>query len=214
MFTGIIQAVGRVRSLQPTGGDTRLEIDAGALDLGDVALGDSIAVSGPCLTVVRLGAGSFAADVSSETLARTTLGRLRAGAPVNLEKALAVGERLGGHLVSGHVDGVGEVVERRADARSVRFVVRLPHELGRYVAAKGSVTIEGVSLTVNGIDEDRFDVNIIPHTLEQTTLSALRPGGRVNIEVDIISRYLERLIGGGSRASLADLLSRHGFTDP
>ena len=161
-----------------------------------------------------LGAGSFAADVSSETLARTTLGRLRAGAPVNLEKALAVGERLGGHLVSGHVDGVGEVVERRADARSVRFVVRLPHELGRYVAAKGSVTIEGVSLTVNGIDEDRFDVNIIPHTLEQTTLSALRPGGRVNIEVDIISRYLERLIGGGSRASLADLLSRHGFTDP
>ena len=148
MFTGIIQAVGRVRSLQPTGGDTRLEIDAGALDLGDVALGDSIAVSGPCLTVVRLGAGSFAADVSSETLARTTLGRLRAGAPVNLEKALAVGERLGGHLVSGHVDGVGEVVERRADARSVRFVVRLPHELGRYVAAKGSVTIEGVSLTV------------------------------------------------------------------
>ena len=182
MFTGIVQAVGRIVRQQP------LEIDSGALDVSDVAVGDSICVQGVCLTVTSRTARGFTADVSSETL-RVTAGLDCAG-PVNLEKSLALGERLGGHLVSGHVDGVGEVVRRDGGV----FTFRIPEELARYVARKGSITIDGVSLTVNRVEGALFEVFLIPHTLEVTTLSRLEPGARVNLEVDLIARYVERLL--------------------
>jgi len=194
MFTGIIQAVGTVRSRAETGGDVRLEIGPGLLDMSDVGLGDSIAVSGVCLTVVGMEGGGFAADVSRETLSRTSLGELDAGGDVNLEKALQLSDRLGGHLVSGHVDGIGKVIERRDDARSVRFDIEAPAELAKYIAEKGSVCVDGVSLTVNGVAGRMFHVNIVPHTLEQTTLVNFAPGRVVNLEVDLIARYLERLV--------------------
>jgi riboflavin synthase len=182
MFTGIVQAVGRIVRLQP------LEIETGALDLSDVAVGDSISVQGVCLTVTARTGRGFTADVSAETL-RVTAGLDRPG-PVNLEKSLALGERLGGHLVSGHVDGVGEVVRREGSV----FSFRAPEELARYIARKGSITIDGVSLTVNRVDGALFEVFLIPHTLEVTTLSRLAPGTRVNLEVDLIARYVERLL--------------------
>jgi riboflavin synthase len=196
MFTGIIQSVGRVRALDPVGGDTRLVVDTGDLDLTDVALGDSIAVSGVCLTAVALDAAGFAADVSTETLSRTTLGELAAGSRVNLEKALRLADRLGGHLVSGHVDGVGRVVSVTDDARSQRWVFEAPPELARYIATKGSIAINGVSLTVNEVDGARFGVNLIPHTVEKTTFSDFGVGARVNLEVDMVARYVERLHSG------------------
>lgn len=196
MFTGIIQAVGSVAAVEVQGGDVRLRVATGTLDLADVRHGDSIAVNGVCLTVTDLAANGFAADVSQETLSCTTLGSLRPGQPVNLEKALTPTTRLGGHLVSGHVDGVGEILERRAEARSVRFRIRAPAPLARYVAAKGSVCVDGVSLTVNAVDADVFELNIVPHTLQATTLDAWQPGRRVNIEVDLLARYLERLLAG------------------
>lgn len=216
MFTGIIQAVGRIAAIEVRDGDARLRIAAGGLDLGGVQLGDSIAVSGVCLTAVALDAGSFAADVSAETLACTTLGARRAGDAVNLEKALTPSSRLGGHLVSGHVDGVGEVRERRADARSVRFRIQAPDALAKYVAAKGSICVDGVSLTVNAVDGGVFELNIVPHTLAHTTLDALQAGSRVNLEVDLIARYLERLLLGDRAASPAAsithaFLAEHGF---
>ncbi|MEK7797119.1 MAG: riboflavin synthase, partial [Pseudomonadota bacterium] len=155
MFTGIIQAIGKIATLERRGGDARLRVQAGKLDLADVKLGDSIAVSGVCLTVIELSAKDFAADVSGETLARTTLGGLKPGTAVNLEKALLPTTRLGGHLVSGHVDGIGKVLDRRQDARSVRFRVAVPRELGKYIAGKGSVCINGVSLTVNAVHDSR-----------------------------------------------------------
>ena len=182
MFTGIVQAVGRIVRVQPH------EIEAGALDLSDVALGDSICVQGVCLTVTARTARGFTADVSSETL-RVTAGLERPG-PVNLEKSLALGERLGGHLVSGHVDGVGEVASFSGGV----LQVRAPAELARYIARKGSITIDGVSLTVNRIDGALFEVFLIPHTLEVTTLARLEPGVRVNLEVDLIARYVARLL--------------------
>lgn len=193
MFTGIIQAVGRIVSLQPLGGDLRLTVDATGLDLADVKLGDSIAVNGVCLTAVALDGGTFAADVSVETLNCTTLGRLQAGSRVNLEKALRLADRLGGHLVSGHVDGVGEVVSVQADARSLRWTFSVPAALARYIAAKGSVAINGVSLTVNEVQGRRFGVNLIPHTMEKTTFGDCAAGTPVNIEVDLMARYAERL---------------------
>ncbi|QKT04396.1 riboflavin synthase [Ectothiorhodospiraceae bacterium 2226] len=214
MFTGIIQAVGEVAALEPRGGDLRLRVRSGALDLGDVALGDSIAVSGVCLTAVELPGDGFWADVSRETLACTTLGALGVGGRVNLEKALTPTTRLGGHLVSGHVDGLGVVVERRPEARSVRFVFEAPRELARYIAGKGSICIEGVSLTVNEVNGTRFGVNIVPHTLAHTTLDALLPGARVNLEVDVIARYLERLLLGEKAAEpgiTEAFLEEHGF---
>ncbi len=183
MFTGIVQAVGRIVRLDP------LEIDSGNLDLSDVAVGDSIAVQGVCLTVTALTGKGFTADVSAETR-RVTSGLDRAGAAVNLEKSLSLGDRLGGHLVAGHVDGGGDVVSH---AEGV-LRVRTPRELSRYVARKGSICIDGVSLTVNRVEGDAFEVQLIPHTLEVTTLGRLAAGARVNLEVDLIARYVERLM--------------------
>jgi riboflavin synthase len=194
MFTGIVQGVGKVRSIEPRGGDVRMWIDTGAVALGDVTLGGSIAVNGCCLTAIELEHAAFAADLSRETLSLTTAGRWSPGTPVNLEKALTAGQALGGHYVTGHVDGVGQVVSRHEDARSVRVEFEVPPELARYVARKGSICVDGVSLTVNGVAGSRFDVNLVPHTLGATILGDYRPGTRVNLEVDIIARYLERLV--------------------
>ena len=193
MFTGIVQTVGTIARSDVRGGDTRLWIDAGRLDLADVAIGDSICVSGVCLTAIALEGAQFAADISVETLSRTTLGALHAGQGVNLEKSLRLADRLGGHLVSGHVDGVGKVVSIEQDARSQRWQFELPGELARYIAAKGSVCIDGVSLTVNEVQANRFGVNLIPHTIDVTTFRDKRVGSAVNIEVDLIARYVERL---------------------
>ncbi|MGF1643871.1 MAG: riboflavin synthase [Thiotrichales bacterium] len=221
MFTGIIQAVGRVQATEHRGGDLRLTVHTGALDMADVALGDSIAVNGVCLTAIDFGRDFFAADVSNETLACTTLGATSVGAPVNLEKALTPTTRLGGHLVSGHVDGIGEIIERRPDARSERFVIRAPADLARYIAAKGSICVDGISLTVNQVDGSTFGLNIVPHTLEATHLGQARPGQRVNLEVDVIARYLERLLLGiedtpadSSGGVTEALLARVGFIPP
>ena len=196
MFTGIIQAVGRIASRAQNGGDCRLEIDSGMLPMDDVAIGDSIAVDGVCLTVVERLSRGFAADVSRETLSLTTLGDAKEKAPINLERSLTLGQSLGGHLVSGHVDGIGRVHSRGGDARSVRFVFEAPGELARYIARKGSISINGVSLTVNEVNGSCFGVNVIPHTLEMTNLGGLKAGSRVNLEVDLLARYLERLQGG------------------
>ncbi|MSR13001.1 MAG: riboflavin synthase [Gammaproteobacteria bacterium] len=194
MFTGIIQALGRIQSLTRAHAAQRVVIDSGGLALNDVRLGDSIAVSGPCLTVTALSGTSFAVDVSPETLRLTTLGALAPGTTVNLEKALALGERLGGHLVSGHVDGVGIVAKRELRGEFVFFRITAPAAMSRYIATKGSISVEGVSLTVNAIEADAFELLLIPHTLSQTTLGTLQIGSRVNLEVDLIARYLERLL--------------------
>ena len=194
MFTGIVQAMGTVVALTPRGGDVEIVVDTGDLGLADAVVGDSIAVAGACLTATRLDGSRFAADVSNETLSKTTLGRLRPGSRVNLEKALRAGQALGGHYVTGHVDGVGRVVESREDGRSWRVVFEVPEPLARYVAPKGSITVEGVSLTVNEVEGARFGVNLIPHTREVTTLGELVEGSPVNLEVDIIARYVERLL--------------------
>lgn len=217
MFTGIIQSVGTVRRLEPRGGDVRISIATGKLPMADVALGDSIAVNGVCLTAVDLGSDSFSADCSRETLSLTTLGDLVPGSPVNLEKALTLAAPLGGHLVSGHVDGVGRVLERREDARSWRLRIEAPGDLARYIAHKGSICVDGVSLTVNRVDGPCFDLNIVPHTLEETLIVHYQPGTRVNLEVDLIARYLERLLLGEraaepkSRGVTLEFLAEHGF---
>ena len=193
MFTGIVQGVGIVREIEPRTGDITLSIDARELALDDVEPGGSICVNGACLTATRLERHAFAADVSRETLSLTTLGSCSVGSRVNLEKALVAGQALGGHYVTGHVDGTGVLVARQDDARSVRMVFAVPPPLARYVARKGSICIDGVSLTVNGVEGAHFDVNLVPHTLAVTTLGDLQAGHRVNLEVDIIARYLERL---------------------
>ncbi len=194
MFTGIVQTIGRVAALETGDQQIRLTLDAGALPLGDVHLGDSIAVCGACLTVTSLTAQTFAVDVSPETLAHTTLGELGIGAAVHLEKALSLADRLGGHLVSGHVDGVGTVVARETRQDYVYFRICAPAALARYIAHKGSICVAGVSLTVNGVSGAEFELLLIPHTLRETTLGDLVPGSRVNLEVDQIARYLERLM--------------------
>lgn len=201
MFTGIIEAIGEVAVLEPRGGDIRLRMRTGKLDLADVALGDSIAVNGVCLTVVQLPGDGFAADVSRETLSLTSLGQLAPGSRVNLEKALTLASRLGGHMVSGHVDGLGQVVERHDDARSVRFAIEAPQALARYIAHKGSITVDGTSLTVNAVQGRRFELNIVPHTLHETIIDGYDVGRQVNLEVDLIARYLERLVLGDDAAS-------------
>ncbi|WP_177421077.1 riboflavin synthase [endosymbiont of Lamellibrachia barhami] len=217
MFTGIIQSVGTLAGQEPKGGDVRLYIHTGQLDLADVALGDSIATNGVCLTVVELPGDGFLADVSRETLSLTTLHNLKSGSPVNLEKALTLNSRLGGHLVSGHVDGVGKVVGRREDARSIRLDIEAPKALAKYIAHKGSICVDGASLTVNGIDGSRFDLNIVPHTLQETTLEGIQVGHEVNLEVDLIARYLERLVLGEKASESAAsgvteaLLMERGF---
>ncbi|MEN8214031.1 MAG: riboflavin synthase [Pseudomonadota bacterium] len=200
MFTGIIQAQGTIAAMQPRSGDMRLQINSGRLDLSDVSLGDSIAVNGVCLTAVELQDDGFAADVSNETLALTSLGGLKTGSQVNLEKALTLATRLGGHLVSGHVDGVGTVISRSDDGRSVRFVIEAPAVLARYIAHKGSICVDGTSLTVNAVDGARFDLNIVPHTLSETIMGSYQAGSEVNLEVDLIARYLERLVLGDKAA--------------
>ncbi len=194
MFTGIVEAQGRIASVVPVGGDRRLTIDTAGAYLDDVKLGDSIAVSGICLTAVELLPRSFVADLSVETLDATIAGGWTLGTPVNLEKALTPAKPLGGHLMVGHVDGVGHLVEKHEDARSWRLTFEAPLALARYIARKGSVAIDGVSLTVNEVQGARFGVNIIPQTWTHTTLGALQPGSAVNLEVDLIARYLERLI--------------------
>lgn len=194
MFTGIIEAVGRIDQREPRGGDVRLVVGAASLDLDGLRLGESIAVGGACLTVVTIDGARLGFDVSNETLARTTLGNLGEGAPVNLERALRLADRLGGHLVSGHVDGIGHVTEVREDARSQRWTFEAPADLARYIAAKGSIAIDGVSLTVNEVDGTRFGVNLIPHTLDHTTFARRGPGDAVNLEVDLVARYTERLL--------------------
>ncbi|HEY9135657.1 MAG TPA: riboflavin synthase [Pseudomonadales bacterium] len=220
MFTGIIAAVGTVARFQKIGGDLRLYIHSGKLDLSDVVLGDSIATNGVCLTVVELPGDGFWADVSQETLARSTLASLKLGQRVNLEKALTPSSRLGGHIVSGHVDGIGEVVDCQDQGRSLFFRIKAPDELARYIAEKGSICVDGVSLTVNAVSGATFDLNIVPHTAQETNIGAWRSGVRVNLEVDIIARQLERLLMGdkaadpdtiGSEKLSKDFLQDHGF---
>ncbi len=216
MFTGIIQAIGHIDRMEPRGGDLRLTIDSGSLGLDESGLGDSIAVNGVCLTAVNYDGRRFSADVSRETLDKTSLGGLEPGSPVNLEKALTLATPLGGHLVSGHVDGLATLLEMRNDGRSVRYRFEAPAELARYIAAKGSVTLDGTSLTVNGVEGRRFDVNIVPHTRDNTLFKTYQIGTRVNLEVDIIARYLERLLTADADASADDghllqTLARSGF---
>ncbi|MBT3048320.1 MAG: riboflavin synthase [gamma proteobacterium symbiont of Ctena orbiculata] len=217
MFTGIIQAVGTVAGMESRQGDLRLTIKGGRLGMGGVSLGDSIATNGVCLTVIDLSADGFSADVSRETLSLTTMQKLKPGSRVNLEKALTLNTPLGGHLVSGHVDGVGRVVDRRDDARSIRFSIEAPAALGRYIAHKGSICVDGVSLTVNGVEGAGFELNIVPHTLRQTIMDDYRAGSEVNLEVDLIARYLERLVladeetGNSASAVTEALLRARGF---
>ncbi|NIM28392.1 MAG: riboflavin synthase [Gammaproteobacteria bacterium] len=194
MFTGIIEAVGVVGAVEAHGADRRLRIDAPLLAETPPAIGDSVCVNGVCLTATELAPSGFHADVSVETLACTTLADLGAGDRVNLERALTPSTPLGGHLVSGHVDGTGRVLTRHDEARSVRFTFSAPATLARYIAVKGSICVDGVSLTVNAVQADGFAVNIVPHTLEATTFGEFAPGRRVNLEVDLIARYLERLL--------------------
>ncbi len=217
MFTGIIEAIGTIRALTPKGGDVRVLVETGKLDLGDVKLGDSIAVNGVCLTAVELPGNGFWADVSRETLARTAFIDLKAGSRVNLEKALTPTSRLGGHLVSGHVDGVGEVVSWEDNARAVQFRIRAPRELAKYIALKGSITVDGTSLTVNAVNGAEFELTIVPHTLGETIMADYRPGQQVNLEVDLLARYLERLMMGDKAAEpkasglTEGFLAEHGY---
>lgn len=217
MFTGIIEAIGSIRAMTPKGGDVRVHVATGKLDLADVKLGDSIAVNGICLTAVELPGDGFWADVSRETLTRTAFVDLRVGSRVNLEKALTPTSRLGGHLVSGHVDGVGEIVARADNARAIQFRVRAPAELAKYIAFKGSITVDGTSLTVNAVDGAEFELTIVPHTLQETIMADYQAGRRVNLEVDLLARYLERLLLGDKAAEpaasgiTASFLAEHGY---
>ncbi|MFW5425613.1 MAG: riboflavin synthase [Methylophagaceae bacterium] len=213
MFTGIIAAIGKVESLQAQGGDVRLIVATQDLDLTDVKLGDSISNNGVCLTVVSIDNTKLGFDVSRESLNRTSLGSLSTGSEVNLEKALAVGDRLGGHFVSGHVDGLGSVMSRQESARSVVFRFEVPAGLERYIAEKGSICIDGISLTVNNVADNWFEVNIIPHTMQATVMSNYKVGTKVNLEVDLIARYLERLLlqQDSTSAITKETLLKHGF---
>lgn len=215
MFTGIIEAIGEIKRVEQQQGDVRLTVSTKSLNLSDAQLGDSIAVNGVCLTAIELSKEQFVADVSNETLSATTMAEIKMGSAVNLECALQAQTRLGGHMVSGHVDAVGEVLERKVDARSVRFTFAMPKELSRYVAQKGSICIDGISLTVNAVDDASFSVNIVPHTLQMTTLGDRKVGDAVNLEVDVIARYLERLMLGvpekGSAVDYKKLLGDSGF---
>ena len=218
MFTGIIEAVGTIVAMTNKGQDISLRIQSGKLELADVKLGDSIATNGVCLTVVQLTADGYVADLSGETLARTGFADYQAGRKVNLEKALMPTSRLGGHLVSGHVDGVGKIVAVKPLGRAMEYWVEAPRELARYIAEKGSITVDGISLTVNSVEGARFRLTIVPHTSEETTVGEWRVGSRVNLEVDVIARYLERLVLGDKAADVAPatgvtmaMLAENGF---
>jgi riboflavin synthase len=210
VFTGLIEDVGTIRSVQPAGRGSRLTI-ATSIPLEEVALGDSIAVDGACLTADSFVPGAFVAVAARETLARTTAGRLRAGDRVHLERALRLGDRLDGHLVQGHVDGQGTVLSNDERQESWVLWVRLPTELARFVATKGSITIDGVSLTVNEVHTDRFRVNIVPHTARVTRIASFRPGQPVNLEVDVLAKYVDRLLGSTEGPDLMDRLRANGF---
>ena len=214
MFTGIIGAIGSVSRLQQLGSDWRLTIDSGKLDLSDVVLGESIAVNGCCLTVVEMQKNLFGADVSNESMRCTALGQFKGGTPVNLEKAMLASGRLGGHIVSGHVDGVGNLIESSADGASVRLVYEAPKEIAKYIADKGSICIDGTSLTVNEVSGLKFTVNVIPHTQTETIIGDYKVGQSVNLEVDLIARYLERLLqgtGSNEEGLNKEFLAKHGF---
>jgi len=216
VFTGIILSIGQIAAIERRAGDCRIKINTGKLSMADVALGDSIAVNGVCLTAVELGADYFVADVSNETLTKTLINTLTVGAPVNLELALTPTTRMGGHIVSGHVDGVGEVLEKKADGRSFCFKIKAPNQLAKYIAQKGSICINGISLTVNEVSGATFSVNIVPHTLAETTLGTATTGTFVNLEVDMLARYMERLMQGEAAAIdqggvTIDLLQKSGF---
>lgn len=217
MFTGIITAVGHISALQRNGDDMRVTVDVGKLDMSDVKLGDSIATNGVCLTVVDYTATTYSADVSAETLKYTGFGDYKVGTKVNLEKALAVSDRLGGHIVSGHVDGLGTVSRINEHTKYVEIWVKAPDALAKYIAHKGSITTDGVSLTVNEVNGSEFMLWVIPHTLQETVLGTYRVGTKINLEVDVIARYLERLVlgdkaaeGSGNGISMA-FLAEHGF---
>jgi riboflavin synthase len=211
MFTGIIATIGKVESVQAKGGDIRLEIATQNLDLSDVKLGDSIANNGVCLTIIAMSNGSLSFDVSRESLDRTSLGAVKAGSEVNLEKALAVGDRLGGHFVSGHVDGLGKIIAKQESARSVQFRFEVPLGLERYIVEKGSICIDGTSLTVNKTENNWFEVNIIPHTMQETIMKSYQVGTQVNLEVDLIARYLERLLPEKASSITRETLLQNGF---
>ena len=212
MFTGIVKAKGAITAMHSTNGDVRMSVEAAGLPWSTFELGESIAVNGVCLTAVELKENGFATDVSRETLDVTCLADLEVGSAVNLEPSLSVGERLGGHLVSGHVDGIGQVAELKRDARSWRIGITLPQELMRYVARKGSVCVDGVSLTINEVSASRFDVNIIPHTADVTIIGSYRVGTRVNVEVDQLARYLERLLSGSAQEGVSrEFLEANGY---
>lgn len=200
MFTGIIEAIGTVKSIEPREGDLRLQIQTGKLDLADVRIGDSICTSGCCLTVVELPGDGYIADVSVESLRLTTIGQWQVGTRVNLEKSLTPATRMGGHMVSGHVDDTGEILSRQSSARAEVFWVRAPERLARYIAQKGSIAVDGISLTVNDVRGADFCLTIVPHTLHETVMSNYQPGTQVNLEVDLIARYLERLHLGDTAA--------------
>jgi riboflavin synthase len=194
MFTGLIEGVGTLSAREDRQGDARIRVQAGTLPFGGVALGESIAVNGACMTVVEFDADSFAFDASNESLALTTLGRLPVGAAVNLERALRADARLGGHLVSGHVDGMGEVLDVQPDARAQRWRFAAPAALMKYIARKGSICVDGVSLTVNAVEGDTFEVALVPHTVAHTAFASTRVGDAVNLEIDLVARYVERLL--------------------
>jgi len=211
MFTGIIKAKGTIRAMETRGGDVRLSVRSDGLPWSDYDVGESIAVNGVCLTAVALAEDGFDTDVSVETLNVTALGGLGVDSPVNLEPAISLGERLGGHLVSGHVDCTGRVVARDSDARSIRLAIEIPREYARYVAKKGSVCVDGVSLTVNEVSGNTFELNIIPHTADVTIIDDYAAGTVVNVEVDLLARYLERLLDTDSDNISIDFLKAHGY---
>ncbi|EKO3942070.1 riboflavin synthase [Vibrio fluvialis] len=216
MFTGIVEAVGTLTAITPKGEDITISVDVGKLDMGDVKLGDSIATNGVCLTVVEFNSHSYSADLSLETLKKSGFADYKVGDKVNLEKAMLPTTRFGGHIVSGHVDGVGEIVERNPVGRAIELWVAMPAELSKYVAEKGSITVDGISLTVNDLRKNAFKLTIVPHTTQETTIDHFQVGRKVNLEVDVLARYLERLLNGGrdeqpeSRITM-EFLQQNGF---
>ena len=217
MFTGIVEAVGQLTAITPKGEDVTITVNVGKLDMSDVKLGDSIATNGVCLTVVDFNDTSYSADLSLETLKKSGFADYKAGDKVNLEKAMLPTTRFGGHIVSGHVDGVGEIVERNIVGRAIEFWVELPEELNKYVAEKGSITVDGISLTVNDLRKNAFELTIVPHTTQETTIDSFQVGRKVNLEVDVLARYLERLLQGREQAKqpesrlTMEFLQQNGF---
>ncbi|HHY0481581.1 riboflavin synthase [Vibrio parahaemolyticus] len=216
MFTGIVEAVGKLTAITPKGEDITVTVEVGKLDMSDVKLGDSIATNGVCLTVIDFGSNYYSADLSLETLKKTGFANYQIGEKVNLEKAMLPTTRFGGHIVSGHVDGVGEIVERNQVGRAIEFWVAMPAEISKYVAEKGSITVDGISLTVNDLRKNAFKLTIVPHTCEETTIDQFQVGRKVNLEVDVLARYMERLLQGQqeeqpeSRITM-DFLQQNGF---